>query len=318
MRLFRRVLNGLFFLAGIAAGIIAAISLFFARYLISPPRQRLWATPADLGLVYESVHFPAKDGVRLSGWFVPAGEDSKGKGATIVLIHGWTWNRLGDAAEDFMANMTGSSAIDLLRLAYALHQEGFHVLMFDLRNHGESASALPVTFGRAETRDLLGALTYLNGRSDVAPDRIGAIGFSAGGNTLLYTMGQTDQIKAGVAVQPASISVFAPRFTQDLLGALGSIVSPIVEQLYLLAGGHTFEEIRPITAVSSSKAPILYIQGNGDQWGSVADVENMSAATPNGKGTIIADTTHRYGGYQYPIDNPKILAAFFEQNFSTE
>ena len=43
-------------------------------------------------------------------------------------------------------------------------------------------------------------------------------------------------------------------------------------------------------------------------------VNQMVEATPNARGPLFVDTTHRYGGYQYVIDNPKILSAFFEQH----
>jgi dipeptidyl aminopeptidase/acylaminoacyl peptidase len=314
MRLFRRVLNGLFLLAGIMAGIIAAISLYFARYLINPPHQRLWANPGDLGLRFDDVQFPAQDGARLSGWFIHAPAESRRKGATIVLVHGWPWNRLGEAAEDLMSNLNGASPLDLLRLAYALHQEWFHVFMFDLRNHGESAAAPPVTFGRYEARDLLGALEYVATRPEVAQERMGAIGFSMGANTVLYTLPQTDQIKAAVVVQPTSVAVFAHRYAQELTGPLSLLITPLVEKLYQMAGGPAFAEIRPATAVAQSKTPVLYIQGNGDRWGTVEDVQQMAAATPHASGTLIVESSHRFGGYQYAVDNPKILAAFFEQH----
>lgn len=93
MTLFRRVLRFLFLLAGVTVGLITAVAAFFARRMVAPPRQPLWATPADLGMAFEEVQFPAKDGVRLSGWFIPAGEQANG--ATLVFVHGWGWNRLG-------------------------------------------------------------------------------------------------------------------------------------------------------------------------------------------------------------------------------
>ena len=94
MRLFRRVLRWVFFLFGLLVGMITAVAAFFAQRMIKPPRQRLWATPGDLGLAYKDIHFPAQDGIRLSGWFIPVA-DTRRDGATVVLVHGWPWNRLG-------------------------------------------------------------------------------------------------------------------------------------------------------------------------------------------------------------------------------
>jgi uncharacterized protein len=133
-------------------------------------------------------------GLRLSGWFVPAPADSRRKGG-----HGGpgSWLALepaGRYGRRPLSNLIGSTPVDMLRLLFHLHQEGFNVLTFDLRNHGQSASAPPVTFGQAEAKDLLGALAYLKGRPDVDPDRIGVVGFSMGANALLYTLAKSDQI----------------------------------------------------------------------------------------------------------------------------
>lgn len=321
MSLFKRVLRLLFLLAGLFVGFITAVAALFARRLIAPPRQRLWATPADLGLEYEEVQFPAQDGVRLSGWFVPAGGEAaqRRKGATIVLVHGWPWNRLGEAAEDMVSTLSGASPVDLLRLMDALHNDGFHVFMFDLRNHGESAAHPPVTFGLLEAQDLLGALAYLHGRSDVSPQRIGVIGFSMGANSLLYALPQTHSahtaVAAAIAVQPTTPAIFATRMAHYLFGSLGGVILPLVEQMYYAAGGARFATYQPSFAASGAgETAVLYIQGKGDAWGSMEDVARMAAVTPHAEGPLFVESTHRFGGYQYLIDNPKVATAFFEQH----
>lgn len=316
MSAFRRTLRFLFTLAGVGAGLITAVAFYFSRLLIAPPRQRIWGTPADIGLAYEAVQFPATDGVRLAGWFIPAKADSLRKGATVVLVHGWLWNRLGDAAEDVLANVNGATPVDFLRLALHLHNAGFNLLMFDLRNHGESAAMPPVTIGLTEARDVVGAINYVNGRSDTDPDRTGVVAFSTGANALLYATEHSDAIKAGIAVQPTTPTTFIERYATYLMGPIGMLIVPLVELFYKLQGGINFDQIRPISAAASAEdVPILVIQGDGDAWGSVMDAEQITAVLPNGSGPIIAETSHRYGGYQYLVDHPEIVTAFFEQHF---
>ena len=315
MKLFRRVLRWLFILGGFMAGFITAVAALFAQRLIRPLRQPLWGTPAELGMPYESVAFPAADGVRLSGWFIPPPSDSARRGATLIFVHGWGWNRLGEAATDALANLTAASQVDLLRLAYSLHKEGFGLLLYDSRNHGESGSQPPMTFGEAEAQDLLGAVAYLQSRPNVAANRIGAIGFSAGANTVLYALPQTKQIQAAIAVQPTSPAHFASRFADHLFGPLGKAIVPLAELMYRQAGGRPFKEYRVGTAVAQAgRIPVMYVQGMGDPWGSAEDVQQIAAATPNPSGPLLVPGTDRYSGYQYLIDNPAIATAFFEQH----
>ncbi len=315
MNLFRRVLRWLFVLGGFTAGLVTAIAALFAQRLIHPLRQPLWATPADLNMSFEAVTFPATDGVRLNGWFIPAPADSKRQGATLILVHGWSWNRLGEAATDILANLTAASQVDLLRLAYSLHSEGFGLLMYDGRNHGESGSHPPMTFGETEAQDVLGAIAFLQGRPEVTANRIGAIGFSAGANTVLYALAQTDQIQAAVVVQPTTPTHFAGRFAAHVFGPLGKVIVPLTERIYRQFGGRPFKEYRLATAASQArKTPVLYIQGAGDPWGSPEDVQQMAAATPNVSGPLLVESSDRYGGYHYLINNPAIATAFFEQH----
>lgn len=323
MRLFQRTIRLALFLIGLFAGLITAVSYFFARNIIKPPQKKLWAFPSDIGMDYEDVQFPARDGVRISGWFIPAASGTQ-NGATLIITHGWLWNRLGIPSDNLLSRVDGSTPIDLLRFAHGLHQEGFNLLMIDLRNHGESASTPPVTFGLQESSDLLGAVDYLNGRSangssqndnvNINRNRIGAVGFSMGANTVLYALPQTDDIKAAIVVQPTSIGRFTRRYGRELLGSLGGVIVTLSEAIYRRQGGIPFDAIQPAFPVAGAgDVPILYVQGDGDRWGSVADVEQMVAGTPNARGPLYVDSSHRFDGYQYLIDNPKIAAAFFEQ-----
>lgn len=312
MNLFRRVMRLVTFLLGLLAGLVMALVVFISRQLISPTRQRLWAVPSDAGLDYIDVEFPARDGLRLSGWFVPAESEESASKPAIVLVHGWTWNRLGDSGETLLANISGGLQVDLLRLTYELHEAGYHVLSFDLRNHGQSAGGGPVTFGLQESNDLLGALDFLSTRDEVDQERIGVVGFSVGANTLLYSLPHTDRIAAGVAVQPTSPELFAKRYAQDLLGPLAAPVLALVKLIYQQAGHLPLAAIEPVMAAGGSgETPILYIQGTGDRWGSVSNVAQMAAKSPHSVEPLFVETHHRFGGYRFPVQHPETLTEFF-------
>lgn len=315
MKPFRRVIHLVMFLLGILAGLIVALVAFISRQLISPSRQRLWAIPSDAGLDYQEVEFPARDGLRLSGWFLPADSSGVGRKPAIVFVHGWTWNRLGDSGETFMASVSGGLPVDLLRLAFYLHEAGYHILMFDLRNHGQSASGGPVTFGLQEANDVLGALDYLATRQDVDQKRIGAVGFSEGANALLFTLPHTDRVAAAVAVQPTSPAVFSSRYARDLLGPLGAPVLSIAGIVYQQVGHLPLRAIEPVMAAAGAHdTPLLYVQGTGDRWGSVSNVAEMAEKSGQEIEPIFVETHHRFGGYRHVIQHPDILTTFFEDH----
>jgi pimeloyl-ACP methyl ester carboxylesterase len=230
------------------------------------------------------------------------------------MVHGWPWNRLGSAAERPLSDLPGSVPVQLLPLALGLHRLGYQLLMFDQRNHGQSAAAGTVTFGLREAADLLGALDYLATRPDAGRDPIGVVGFSSGANAILYALPRTAQIGAAVAIQPTSPTVFARRYARTLLGPLGRPVLFIAELLIQLLGGVRLAAIEPaFAATGSNGTPVFYVQGTGDRWGSAADVALMVERTPTAE-ALYVETRGRYGGYQYAIDHPELLDAFFKRH----
>lgn len=321
MSLFQRAIRLFFFLVGLGIGLLAAVTAYLVRQLVKPPRQHIWATPRDVGLKYEDVQFPARDGARVSGWFIPGAtsdtDQETGKRPTVLLVHSWMWNRLGNSAESMLDNMSGALPVDLLRLTHALHRAGYNTLMFDLRNHGLSASVPPTTFGLQEANDVLGAIDYAVQRGDVDTARIGAIGFSVGANAILFGLQHTEYLDAAVLVQPASPHSFADRFSADLLGPLGAPVIMLAESAYRIFGGLPMRAINPIAAAAGAgKTPLLFVQSNRDRWGSLDDVANMVAAAPKALPPVYIDAGHRFTGYQYIINHPHVCIDFFKAQFA--
>jgi pimeloyl-ACP methyl ester carboxylesterase len=100
-------------------------------------------------------------GRTVRGWLlVQPGEGPK---PAILVAHGW-----------------GSNRSRMLRYAYPLHREGYVILMYDARGHGDS-DPHPAPSGLSFKEDLLAALDWLRRRADVDPERIGVIGHSLGG-----------------------------------------------------------------------------------------------------------------------------------------
>ncbi|MFE5409714.1 alpha/beta hydrolase [Microbacterium sp. NPDC056569] len=280
------------------------------RLMVVGSRLPLTRTPAEAGLEYEDVVFEATDGVELRGWFVSAGA---GPAPTVVWVHGWLWNRMGNVAG--LVSFPDRD-VDFLPATKALHDAGYHVLMFDLSNHGESGARRPLTFGPWEARDYAGAVAYLRSRPDVIPDRIGAIGMSAGGNTVLYGAPEAQPMKALLIVQPTRLTVFNERFARDQLGRLGSLAARSMDLLYFLLRAPLPSRQDPaIPARRIADATVQYVQGVGDPWGTMEAVEDISAATPKSLGVIrYPSPPGRYEGYRYVMEDPAAVVDFFGEH----
>lgn len=292
------------------AGRSLPLPMALTRLMIRPPRAPLWCTPAEVGLAYEDVVFEATDGVEIKGWFVPRTGTSPGP--AVVFVHGWLWNRLGNVAG--RVPFTDRS-VDFLPATRALHDAGYHVLLIDLSNHGESGSRFPVTYGPWEARDYHGALGYLRSRPDVDATRLGALGCSMGGNILLYGTPDCQPVKALLAIQPAVLPNFNRRFARELLGPTGPTMVKSAEGLYAVKGAPRPSKHNPaIPAADLGDTIVQYVQGTGDPWGSMEDVEAMVAATPNVLPLVRFPSTGRYEGYRYVSEAVGDVVGFFREH----
>ena len=131
------------------------MGLIERRYIYFPEKE-LVGTPAEWGLPFEEVHFPASDGIRLHGWFVP--------GRTEVT---WLW---------FHGN--GGNISHRLEDLMLMHRHlGVSFFLFDYRGFGLSEGRVSE---EGTYRDARGALDYLSSRGDVSARRIVYFGRSLG------------------------------------------------------------------------------------------------------------------------------------------
>ena len=68
MNLLRRAIRLFLFVASAVAAAMLGGALFLYRQMTRPVRQPIWANPLDAGMPFEDIEFPARDGLRLSGW----------------------------------------------------------------------------------------------------------------------------------------------------------------------------------------------------------------------------------------------------------
>jgi uncharacterized protein len=122
-----------------------------------------------LGVPYESVHFTTSDSLELTGYYVRSQNR-----AAVVLYPGQS-----RSAE-----------------ARMLIRHGYGVLLVDARGQGRSEGDIGRWNGY---RDLIAAASYLQGRPDVDPGRVGGFGFSIGGEQLLEAAARSRAFAAVVS-----------------------------------------------------------------------------------------------------------------------
>jgi hypothetical protein len=129
--------------------------------------------PADYGLEYQDVTFTASDGVELSGWFIPG----SGPGVIVQTHFGGISSRAGYSPDGKGDTPPWPNAIHNLRHIEAIVDQGYSVLAFDLRNHGDSAAdpAGKLTGGVREAKDVLAAVRFVTERPGLANAPIGLL-----------------------------------------------------------------------------------------------------------------------------------------------
>jgi uncharacterized protein len=137
--------------------ILATVLLAGCTGMFFQPDRRLAATPASLGLAYQTVPLRAADGTELVAWFLPA----RGKPrASVLFLHG--------NAENISTHFAAVAWMPA---------QGFNVLALDYRGYGGSAGK-PSLAGLQ--LDIDAALAALLERPDVAGTRIVLLGQSLG------------------------------------------------------------------------------------------------------------------------------------------
>ncbi len=148
--------------------------------------------PDRLGVAHEDVKFTTSDGLELDGWYIPSKN-----GAAVISFPG----------------RNGSQ-----RPARMLARHGYGVLLFDRRGEGRSEGE-PNSWGWGGDADVKAAIDYLQRRPDVDPERIGGIGLSVGGEMMIETAAETDEL-AAVVSEGAGGRTFSEDMDQEGDGAL--------------------------------------------------------------------------------------------------
>lgn len=268
------------------------LGLGFSFYLTHRFGLSKVITPAEYGLDYEEIAFPAADGTSLHGVWIPF----KGSKKTIIILHGHG----------------GSMDWDIQRAPF-FHQVGFNVMLFDFRAHARSDGKI-ASFGYLERQDVLGAVAFLKGRGI---ERIGLLGFSYGGIASMLTAPLCPEVNAVVSDGgPArQLSAIAGRVTEwGLPRWLGNFLGWLTFAMTSVRLGVNLFRYEPIRWVGKiAPRPILFVHGELDQY--LPDFDALYAAAGNPKQAWrLPGVHHTKASEDYPEEFYRRVVGFFQEN----
>ena len=287
----------------LAAAVFACISIILvasylaASYVVAdrfsqPARVPVDRPPLVQAASYEDVAFTS-DGLILRGWLFPGQSDR-----AVIVVHGRGANR---------TEWHGRSE----RIADFLLADGYSVLLFDLRGHGESDGER-FSLGYYERRDIAAAIAFL-GQRGFAEQRIALIGISMGAASALSVL--TIDPNVGPIVVDSSFTDAAVVLAEDLPAETGmpSALVPGILLVERLAFGVDTAAVRPIDIVRAHhERPFLFIHCERDETIAVHHGRELRAASanPSSELWIAPGCLHPRASDDYPDEYREHVLAF--------
>lgn len=259
-------------------------------YAANVPAGRLGsASPASCGSDYTTVSFETPDGVRLAGWYVPAHI-----GAAVVVAAG-----------------SGSTRAATLEQGCVLARHGYGVLFIDNRGHGTSGGSA-MDFGWWGERDLSGAVSYLESRSDVTNGRIAILGESMGGEEAIGAIGSDSRVRAVIA-EGVTGRTFAD--TARLGSGISAGISRFQAWITYRTAGILSGAPEPSSLRTSLREavprPVLILAGRDE----ITAGRYLKSGSPSNVRLVeMPDTAHTAGIRSHPADWERTVIQFLALN----
>jgi dipeptidyl aminopeptidase/acylaminoacyl peptidase len=268
-------------------------------FKVTYPEYASFDTTPYLMTSYVVVNFPSRQAnINLMGWYIEVDPSAP----VVIVTHG-----LGDSKKD----------ANVLVPAGMLAHNGFNVLMYDLRNHGESDHDNGRTsIGNKEYQDVLGAWDWLTKVKGYSSARIGLYGVSLGGGTTLMAFGEESRVAAAFVDSPfADLSQIMN--AELIRNRYPTILIPAAILMARIASGDDLLAHSPKEAIYNDNGRPLYIvHGTGDKRISVNQTRELAAlAQQNGANVttwIPEGVGHVDSVFVYPDEYEKRLVGFFK------
>jgi dipeptidyl aminopeptidase/acylaminoacyl peptidase len=275
--------------------VYVGISLFTADRLTRPTNHPLRIDPRRVSEDAQSWSTRTADGLTLRGWYFP----TESRRHLIVLVHGM-W----------------SSWLEMALLGRDLHRYGFDVLLFDLRGHGQSDPSR-LYLGRRERVDIRAVMDWARSEG-FAHDRIGWLGYSMGGATVLMEGARNPQIQVAVIDSPYGDLPQLLKRQLSKHSGLPSWFNPGILLAARLIYGVRTDDLIPIRfARSWGERPLLLIHGESDTIVPVSQARELAGAIGSSCLTLtLPGVDHTQAYDSNPAEYVRTVGGFFHDHLS--
>jgi pimeloyl-ACP methyl ester carboxylesterase len=277
---------------------VVAVSVYGSLEITKVPFLAVPYIPEDFGLAHEEVSFTSHDGLKLTGWFLPARSPSP---VTLIVLHG-----------------LGSNAGDMLLNTLCLARAGtWNLFYFNFRGHADSQGRL-TSVGPLELRDLECALAFIKQAKPEATRRLGIYGHSLGGAVAIVGAARHPELEAIIAESPfASATVTIGRFSRIFYGIPEF---PYMAFAVILAGlrlGVSIRNFSPLKEIGKiAPRPIFLIHAERDFRIPYEDMQALMAAAGEPKELwVVPGADHGEPWMVVKNEFEKRLVEFFRKVF---
>ncbi len=253
--------------------LLVVIPFAVAYSSVHPERCNTGLTPARFGVDYDDFTVYTRDNVFIRGWVIDQEDDS----VVFVIMHGYT---------------SCKSDERLLKLAAALADSGYDVVMFDFRGHGESGGSY-TSIGPLEVYDAEAVIDYVSKK--FPGEDIVLVGYSMGGAVAIVVGSSDERVTAIVADSPYYLlRDVIPRWIEDttpLPGAYGVLIGFYGS----LLTGQTID-FGPANVDIINK-PLLVFYGTEDPLLTLDEAREIAGKSPCGK-LVVGEGAGHVGIYK--------------------
>jgi hypothetical protein len=292
------------------------ITKYLSDMMIKPGKSPVIGKPSDFGLDYDDVTFETRDGVTLAGWLIKGRTDK-----FIIQSHfGVQCSRSGYTPKGKGLVKLWKEDIQFLGHAPHLVERGYSLLMYDLRNHGESGEGtIPwVSWGPHESNDVVAAVDFISNHPEYKDSKIGLLSICMGACSSTYAFGSKDglrkhdNIKAMIAVQPLTYTDFI-----RAMGVPGFLAKRVAAKNHERTG-IDFDHTSFMPYVKDVSVPTMVVQNSNDPMTNLDMVKHYYDDLKIEKEMLWLDLSKsRAAAYAYLPEHPETISEFFDRYMSS-